>query len=150
MFDLVSKIALVSVFGPITVAADQTAIVIDRQGFESLTFAAAIGIGGITFDGSNYIEWTLEHSDDNVTYSNIALTDIIGKDIPTSIVTGQNGASVLKSFKAAQAAAAVFEYGYIGGKRWTRFDIEFTGTHGAGTPMCITAIKGSANIKPAN
>lgn len=148
MKDLASKIAIAPVIGPITIAADQTAVVVDRQGFESIVFHLGIGIGGITFDGSNYVEFTLEHSDDNSTWSNVALTDLAGDDIPASIVTAQNSASAIKRLIAAHAAAAVYEIAYIGGKRYLRCDIEFTGTHGTGTPVCWSVIKGNAMVQP--
>ena len=149
MKDLASKVAISPIFGPVTLSADATAVVVDRQGFESILFHLGIGIGGITFDGSNYIEFTLQHSDDNSTYTDVALTDLVGDDIPASIVVGQNSASCIKRLVAAHAAAAVYEIGYIGGKRYLRADVEFTGTHGTGTPICWSVIKGNASLQPA-
>jgi hypothetical protein len=148
MKDLASKISSVQLFGPAVIAADAAAVVMDRQGFESVTLELSIGVGGITFDGANNIEFTLEHSDDNVSYSNVVLDDLIGKDKPASIVNAGNGASSLKRQITAHAAAAVYEFGYIGGKRYIRADIEFNGTHGSGTPISWVALKGHANIQP--
>jgi hypothetical protein len=144
MKDLASDIKVTQHFGPAVLSADQTAVIVDLQGYHSAAILLGIGIGGITFDTSNYIEFTIAHSDDNSTYTNPTIDDLMGKDIPASIVTGQNSDAVLKSLKAAHAAAAVYKIGYIGGKRYLRLDIEFTGTHGTGTPIFIATVLGHA------
>jgi hypothetical protein len=149
MKDLASKLAISQLFGPVVVAADQAAAVLDLQGYNSVALALAIGISGITFDGANNIEFTLEHSDDNVTYTNVTLADLNGKDVPASIINAANGASSIKRQITAHGAAAVYEFGYIGGKRFLRADIEFNGTHGNGTPISWSAIRSNAMVQPA-
>lgn len=150
MKDLTSHVKISKAFGPVTLSTDQTAVVVDRQGYHSVAISLDIGIGGITFDGSNYLEFTLEHSDDNSTWSNVTLADLSGKDVPASIVTGQNSASCIKRLIAAHAAAANYKMGYIGGKRYLRADIEFTGTHGTGTPICWNFLLGDAELQPVD
>lgn len=143
MKDLVSKIGLVQVFGPISIAADQTAVVTDLQGYHSAVVQIAVGVGGITFDADNKIEFKLEHSDDNVTYADVTAADLAGDDVPATVTTG-----FIRSLVAAHAAATVKKFGYIGGKRYLRHDIEFTGTHGTATPISVTLIKGDAELQP--
>lgn len=143
MRDLVSKLKLVQVFGPITISADQTAVVTDLQGYNSAVVEVAVGVGGITFDADNRVEFKLEHSDDNVTYTSVTAADLEGADVPATVTTGY-----YLSLIAAHAAATVQKFGYIGGKRYLRHDIEFTGTHGTGTPISVTLIKGDAEQQP--
>ncbi len=149
MKDLVSKLKFVTGIGPAALSADQTAVAVDLQGYESAVLHLAIGIGGITFDASNYIEFTLRHSDDGATYTDVTLADLAGDDKQSSIETSQDSKSAIKQLKAEHAAAAIYEIGYIGGKRYLELDIEFTGTHGTATPICYSVIKGDARILPA-
>ncbi len=146
MKDLTSKIKFVNAFGPVSLAADATAVIVDTLGYHSAVLDLGIGIGGITFDGSNYIEFTLQHSDDGVTGIDVALTDLSGVNVPTSIVTSQDTKSSIKRLIAAHAAAANYKIGYIGGKRYLHLDIEFTGTHGAATPIHWKVILGDAEL----
>lgn len=139
--DLASKLTPVQVYGPITAAADNTPAAIDLQGFSSAVIYLAIGAGGITFDSTNKIEFVLTHSDDNVTYSNVTDADVQGV---TGITSG-----IVKSLTAAHASADVTEIGYIGQKRYLKWLNDFSGTHGTGTPLSVTLIKGNAEIKPS-
>jgi hypothetical protein len=143
MKDLVSHVGLVQVFGPAVLDADQTAVVTDLQGYHSAVVEVAIGAGGITFDADNKIEFKLEHSDDGVTYTDVDEDDLVGDDVPSTVTTGY-----YLSLVAAHASATVQKFGYIGGKRYLRHDIEFTGTHGTGTPISVTLIKGDAELQP--
>ncbi len=56
-------------------AADGTGV--DLQGFESATILVDVGAEGDTLSGSVYFEISLEHSDDDVTYTDVAQADII-------------------------------------------------------------------------
>lgn len=138
--DLVSKLVPVQIIGPVTAAADTTPTALDLQGYSSAAIYLSIGAGGITFDGTNKIEFVLTHSADGVTYSNVTDADVQG-------VTGvTNG--IIKALTAAHASADVTEIGYIGQKRYLKLLADFSGTHGTGTPISAVLIKGNAEIKP--
>jgi hypothetical protein len=143
MKDLVSQIGLVQVFGPAVLSADQTAVATDLQGYHSAVVEVAVGVGGITFDADNKIDFKLEHSDDGTTYTSVTEADLVGDAVPATVTTGY-----YLSLVAAHAAATVQKFGYIGGKRYLRHDIEFSGTHGTGTPISVTLIKGDAELQP--
>ena len=87
----------------------------------------AVGVGGITFSGTNKVEFVLTHSDDNSTYTNVATADVLGAGTVTS--------GIIKSLIAAHATAAAYRFGYIGGKRYLKLLADFSGTHGTGTPI---------------
>lgn len=151
MKDLASFVKATQVFGPAVLAADATAVIVDLQGYHSAVILMSVGVGGITFDTSNYLEISAAHSDDNSTYTDVAVADLMGVDAPTALVEAQGaGDTVLKSFKAAHAAAAIYKVGYIGGKRYLRIDVEFTGTHGTGTPVSIVVLRGDAELQPVD
>jgi hypothetical protein len=148
MKDLVTEIEVVKALGPAAMNSDQTAVVLDLQGYNSACILLGIGVGGITFDSSNYIEFTARHSDDNITFSNLTIDDLDGSDKPASIVTSQDSKSSIKRLVAAHGTATQYQIGYIGNKRYLELDIEFTGTHGSATPISVAVIKGNGRLKP--
>ncbi|CDO35003.1 hypothetical protein [Novosphingobium sp. KN65.2] len=140
MRDLHSNVALATLIGAASLAADNTPGAVDLLGYSSAEIALAIGIGGITFTSSNKIEFVLTHSDDDSTYTAVTDDDMIG-------VTGISS-GIIKSLTSAHAAAASYRYGYKGGKRYLKLLADFSGTHGAGTPIAAMVIKGNPEVAP--
>lgn len=140
MKDLHSHILLAVAIGNAVLSADNTPISIDLQGYDSAEIELAIGIGGITFSGTNKIEFVLTHSDDDTTYVPVSTADMLG----VTVATG----GIIKSLVAAHAAAAVYRYGYKGNKRYLKLLADFSGTHGTGTPIAATVIKGNGSDNP--
>jgi len=140
MKDLHSRITRVVAIGNAVLAADNSPAAIDLQGYESAEILLDIGIGGITFSGTNKIEFVLTHSDDDSTYSAVATADMLG-------VTVASG-GIIKSLVAAHAAANVYRYGYKGGKRYLKLLADFSGTHGTGTPIAASVLKGRGFSNP--
>lgn len=140
MKDLHSHITIVSAIGNVVLAADNTPAAIDLQGYASAEVVLSIGIGGITFSGTNKIEFKLTHSDDDTTYTDVTTADMLGVTVSAS--------GIIKSLVAAHAAAAVYRYGYKGGKRYLKLLADFSGTHGTGTPIAANVIKGNGADNP--
>lgn len=132
MKDIHSNMTAALLIGCAALAADNTPAAVDLQGFNAAEIILSVGIGGITFSGTNKIEFVLTHSDDDSTYSAVAQADMLG-------VTVASG-GIVKSLVAAHAAAANYRMGYIGGKRYLKLLADFSGTHGAGTPIAATAM----------
>lgn len=141
MKDLHSNIEVVQVVGPVTLAADNTPAAIDLQGFNAAEIVLGIGIGGITFDGTNKIEFKVTHSDDDSSYAAVEAKDVLGE-----VSVGSGG--IIKALIAAHAAAAAYRFGYVGAKRYLKILADFSGTHGAGTPIAIMVVKGQPQIAP--
>lgn len=141
--DLHSQVAVADVFGPVSIDADNTPAAIDLLGYGAAEIILGVGIGGITFDASNKIEVKLTASDDNVTYVAVTADEVLGE---ASIGTG----GIIKSLVAAHAAAAWYRYGYVGGKRYIKVLADFTGTHGAATPLACCVIKGRPLLAPVD
>lgn len=140
MKDMHSNIGVATLIGAATLAADNTPAAVDLLGFNSAEIVLAIGAGGITFSGTNKIEFKLTHSDDDSTYSDVTTDDMLG-------VTVASG-GIIKSLVAAHAAAGSYRYGYKGGKRYLKLLADFSGTHGTGTPIAATVVKGSPSVAP--
>lgn len=126
--------------GAATLAADNTPGAVDLAGFQSALVLISVGVGGITFSGTNKIEFKLTHSDDDQTYTAVAQKDVAG------VTVGTGG--IVRSLTAAHAAASVTKVGYNGGKRYIKLLADFSGTHGTGTPISAVAVRQNPHIGP--
>jgi hypothetical protein len=132
--------------GPIVLSADPTPVAVDLLGCNSASIQIAVGVGGITFSGTNKIEFKVTHSDDDSTYSDVTSSDVIlGDNADTTVGTG----GIVRSLIAAHAAATVARVDYIGAKRYLKILPDFSGTHGTGTPISVTVIKSRRDLKPS-
>ena len=142
MKDLITHMTAEAVIGPAALSADMTSASFDLLGFNAAMLLIAVGVGGITFDATNKIDFVLTHSDDGTTF-----TDVIDKD-----VLGVSGVSdgIIHSLLAAHATPTVTRVGYRGSKRYLRVRADFSGTHGTGTPMTVLLNKAHAEQKPVS
>jgi len=142
MKDMHSALTAVAVIGPAVLAADNTPAALDLQGYNAAEIVLAIGIGGITFDDTNKVEFKLSHGDTSTAseHAAVAQGDVLG----VTVATG----GVIKALTAAHAAAAVYRVGYKGGKRYVSVLADFSGTHGTGTPISVLLLKGAGIDNP--
>jgi len=140
MRDMHSEMTAVVAIGAAVLSADNTPAAIDLQGYDAAEIILMIGAGGITFSGTNKIEFVLTHSDDNSTYANVADVDMLG-------VSGISS-GIIKSLTAAHASAAAYRFGYKGGKRYLKLLADFSGTHGTGTAIAAVVLKGEGHNQP--
>jgi hypothetical protein len=142
MRDQASRLSAVQVFGPVSLDADNTPAALDLNGYNSATLYISVGAGGITFSTTNKVEFKLTHSDDDSTYTAVEQADVIGPTVASG--------GIVRSLVAAKAAAdtAPTEVGYIGGKRYLKLLADFSGTHGAATPMSAVLVRGNSIYKP--
>lgn len=141
MRDLANNIGVAVALPAAAYSADNTPAAVDLLGFESAAVIIEVGVGGITFTGTNKVEFKLTHSDDDSTYDAVTVADMIGLD---SVGTG----GIIYSLTAAHAAATAVKYGYKGSRRYLKLLADFGGTHGAATPMSAIVVKGDAAVKP--
>jgi len=139
MRDMHSSTKALVAIGATALAADNTPAAIDLQGYSAAEIILAIGVGGITFSGTNKVEFVLTPSDDDSTYTAVTTACMLG-------VTVASG-GIIKALTAAHAAAAVYRYGYVGGKRYLKLLADFSGTHGTATPIAATVVA-AANLSP--
>lgn len=145
MRDHSSIMSTVAAVAPGTYSDDPASITVDRSGFDAVTFVLSLGVGGITFTGTNRIDVVMEHSDDGQAWEPVGADNVNGA-VP-------DGAGIVLSQRTAHAAATVHRFGYvdgtIGDRRYVRLRADFAGTHGAGTPLSAIAILGAARELPA-
>lgn len=132
--DMHSNLSSALLIAPSTPSADTTPVAVDLLGFRGAMVLLYIGIGGITFSGTNKIDFILEHSADNSTWAAVAQSDVVGATVASG--------GIVRSLQAAKAAADFQELSYVGGRRYIRLTADFSGTHGAGTPMFASAVRG--------
>lgn len=140
MRDIHSRNTRAVLIGAAALAADNTPAAVDLLGYDAAEILLDIGVGGISFSGTNKIEFVLTHSDDNSTYTNVTDDDMLG-------VSGISG-GIIKALTAAHAAANVYRFGYIGGKRYLKLLADFSGTHGTATPLAASALLGYPSRQP--
>ena len=135
MRDIHNNIEVVQAIDASALKADNTPAEVDLQGFGAAEIVLQIGAGGITFTGTNKIEFKLTHSDDDATYAAVDLGDVQGVG---SVGTG----GIIKSLTAEHAAATVTQIGYVGEKRYLKLLADFSGTHATETPIAAVVVKG--------
>jgi hypothetical protein len=138
--DFLNNNAVELVVSAEVLSADADGDSVDLQGFDSVTFVAVVGVGGITFTGVNKITLEVEHSDDDSTFADCVAADTLGED----------SAGVFGSLISAAVDDAVFTVQYVGNKRYVRPVVNFAGTHGTGTPISIVAIKHGPQYRPVS
>lgn len=140
MKDIHSGILAVAALGNALLDADSTSANIDLQGYNAAEIVLSVGVGGIVFTPTNKVEFVLSHSDDGSAFTAVKSKDVLGLE---SVTDG-----IIKTLDAAHATAAAYRFGYVGNKRYVRLTADFSGTHGAGTPIAGLVIKGIGHDQP--
>jgi len=135
MRDLKHSIAIDESLNAIVKSADTNCTAVDSQGFSSVTHVVNVGANGITFSSSNKVDIKLEDSDDNSSFSAVTSnTHVVGATVDS------NG--IFQTIDADGDCNAVYAIGYVGGKRYSRVVLDFSGTHGTGTIFGVVGVKG--------
>ncbi|MGE4043326.1 MAG: hypothetical protein AB7F35_00630 [Acetobacteraceae bacterium] len=129
-----------------SLSSDTNGASVDRSESFALGLLLAIGAGGVTFSGTDKVEFKWEVSDDNSAWSAAAQGDINLPD-GTEVTLGTGG--IFKTLNAAHAAITAERFNYVGGKRYHRIVADFSGTHGSPTPIAATFILGKPKLGPA-
>tara|TARA_X000001382_G_scaffold110693_2_gene87321 strand:+ start:2505 stop:2969 length:465 start_codon:yes stop_codon:yes gene_type:complete len=128
-----------------TAAANGTGV--DLQGYESATVLVDVGAEGDTLSGSVYFEVSLEESDDDSTYTDVAQAGIVDGTIAAGGIflklDGTTGGN-------PDSAGGIFRVGYVGNSRYIRVVLAKTGTHSNGTPLGAMVVKGHARHSADN
>lgn len=141
--------SLAVLIGAAALSADNTPAGVDIRGFQEIEIDLAIGIGGITFSGTDKIEFKLtaaEYTDGVLgAYAAVATGDVFLNGAQVTVGTG----GIIKSLEAAHAAAAVYRFEYKGNAGSLKLLADFSGTHGAATPIAALVRKSHGRNAPA-
>ena len=120
---------------------------VDLQGYESATVLVDVGAEGDTLSSSVHFEVSLEESDDNSTFTDVAQASIIDGTIASGGIflklDGTTGGD-------PDTTGGIFRVGYVGNKRYIRVVLAKTGTHSNGTPIGAMVVRGSARHSTDN
>ena len=135
MRDLANNISVAQSLAPAVRTADANGTGVDLQGFESATIVVDTGAEGVTLSSSVKIDFILEESSDDSTYSAVTSS--------TSVTDGSvDSSGIFLTLDANAETPQVATIGYVGGSRYIRVTADFTGTHSTGTPVAVSVIKG--------
>ena len=144
MRDLYHNLRAVTSVEPTGRTSDATGTSVDMRGFDSCLVVIDFGDFGVNFNGSNYVEAQLEHSDDATTWADVETADIMRAET-AAIANGTVYRPPNANLGNAPGAATV---GYIGNKRYIRGVLNYVGTHGSATSVSVVAILGNASHRP--
>lgn len=139
-----SHLAATEILAPTVRTATATATVVDLQGYKSALFLIRVAAGGITFDGTNNLNFELQDSPDNSTFTDVDITKVLG--VTDATLTG----GIIKKWTAAKAAVSLNVFAYTGGQRYLKLINNFNGTHGTGTLTQAIVVLGDAAYQPVN
>ena len=134
MRDLANSISVAQSLAPAVRTADTNGTGIDLQGFEGATVVVDTGAEGVTLSGSVKIDFKLEESSDDSTYTAVTSSTAV-----TDGTVDSNGIFLTLDDNAETPQVATI--GYVGGSRYIRVVADFTGSHSTGTPVSASVIK---------
>lgn len=121
---------------PAAYNADNSPATFDIGLADSATIALQVGVGGITFSGTNKVEFVLSHSDAASSgFEPVEQEDVVG-------VSGVED-GIVRALVSAHATPSVTLIGYKGRKRYLRLLADFSGTHGTATPISAAVLRGN-------
>ena len=147
MKDLYNHIKPVQIVAPVNVldATVPAAVEADLAGYNSASILVNCGAKGAGDTGT--ITLKLEHADDSATpgtagaYAVVEAVDMLG--VSPTATTG-----IILTLAGGAVAAAVYKFGYVGGKRHLKFTLAETDSNATGTIMAITLVKGHSQDVP--
>ncbi|KAF0136862.1 MAG: hypothetical protein FD152_839 [Xanthobacteraceae bacterium] len=133
MRDCVNSVAIRPVIAPAVIGDNTAAVgtVIDRVGFESLTYGI---LAGTLADADATFAVLLEESDEAGSgFAPVADSDLIGTEAAAGFTFADDGEAR--------------KLGYVGNKRFTKLTITPTGNSGS-APIAAFAVLGHAHARP--
>ena len=136
MQDIANSLKVLNTINPVVGTSDANGTGIDLQGYESAMIVVPTGIEGDTLSSSVKIDFKLEESSDNSTFTAVAVNTAV-----TDGAVDANG--IFSTLDANSETPQISTIGYIGGSRYIRVVADFTGTHSNGTPIAAQVILGT-------
>lgn len=135
MRDLYHNVLVSQHLSPVVSTTAKTSTAIDLQGYNGAMVVFNIGLSADTLSGSVYWTLKLQHSDDDSTYTDTALTDL-------------NNSALTAVVNSSSLDRTAYSFGYQGNKRYLKAVATPTGTHTNGTPIGMLALRSVAAYSP--
>lgn len=132
----------VQLLPPLARPASAVSQSVDLQNNDSATFVISVGAAGDTYSAINRIEASIQESDDNVTFTPVADSDL------QRVVSGGQATGTFLVLNANAQAGQVYRTAYTGNKRYARVALNNYGTTTNGTPMDVLALLGRPRLAP--
>lgn len=141
MKELIKRSSAAVSLSAVSRTADANGTGVDLSGYNSALVVATIGIDS-GLDGSNYISFELEESDDNSTFTDVAAADMLCE---SPAAAGSSGQFILVDSTSEDDVIA--QCSYMGEKRYIRVVANITGTV---TIICSAIVlRGDPAVLPA-
>lgn len=135
MRDIYHNVLVTQHFSPANSTSTRTSTAIDLQGYNSACVLFAIGQAADTLSVSVYWTLKLQHSDDDTTYTDVTVSDLLNSSATVVI-------------DSSTKDRTVYNFAYVGTKRYLKGVATPTGTHSLGTPMGMLAARGTPSYAP--
>lgn len=122
--------------------ASFTSASFDMQNYNSVTLIANVGATGDTLSGTNRVELQVQESDDNVTFTAVADSDL------ARVVSGGQATGTFGMLNSAGSVNQIYKTAYIGNKRYVRVAGANFGTTSSGTFIDVLAEGGRPRYAP--
>lgn len=129
--NLAQKIKALQLVAAQAISADTISTSVDLHAFRS--FAFLVSVGTFAFTGSNKIGLKMQESDDNSTFTDVALTDYYG--------------GAIKELSSGADDDSVHVVQYKGNKKYVRLVLDVSGTVSA--PIAVVGLSADPEFQPA-
>ena len=143
--DFYSENSYTQLLDPAALATDANTSSLNLAGYDSATILVLVGqhADEDSLSSTYKIEFELEESSDDSTYTDVDDADIIGE------VSGTNS-GCFGVIDVSTEDDAMFTVHYIGGKQYVRAVMNFTGTQVTGPPIGVAGIRNSYKYPPTS
>lgn len=144
------NIAPVNMIDPVNQTINNTTVAgagCDLQGYESATVIAQVGAWGDTVSGG-MIEFAVQESDDNSTFTDVANANLTDTIAGASTVTGAAATGVFGKVSSTSNDQTTFRTGYVGSKRYIRIKMNGEKNLATGSPIAVLLVKGNPDLAP--
>ena len=129
---------------PAALSADNTPAALDISGYTNVKVLVGVGVGGVTFSDTDKIEFKLRDGDGTVGgHTAVDAADVV---MGESATLGSNG--IIRSLTAAHAAGTLRQVDYVGDQTHLSCLADFSGTHGAATPLFVAVMGFRGRLNP--
>lgn len=145
-----SNLSVVASFNPAVTTTNNTTVAgasADLQGYNAATVVVEVGLYAESIAGA-FSEFSIQESDDDTTFTDVANSDLTDTVAATSTVTGASTTGIIGKVSSTSNDNVVIKSGYKGSKRYIRVKEMGEKNHNVGLPYAATIIRGLKSNAP--